>query len=110
MTEPRGLRLAEPSRGQLPRKDLVEVFNAQGDQTYSTRTLAACLEKGLFHRAVHVWLVDFTSGGLLLRKYSSSCPKHPRRWGPTCHTEVLCYEPNTSTNLRTPGASGPRPP
>jgi len=68
---------------------------------YGARPLAVCLARGLLHRAVHVWMYDAGTGGLLLRKYSPHASKHPSRWGPTGHGEVLCYE-----TART-GSSGP---
>lgn len=109
MTSPRGLRPLEPVRpsshaarrlqavspvfGQAAQSALdrlVEVFD-QDCKNNGTRTLAKCLEKGLKHRAVHVWLCVPRTGALLLRRYASDAPKHPCRWGPTVHGEVLCY-------------------
>lgn len=49
------------------------------------------MQRGLLHRAVHVWLCDFRTGGLVLRKYGRRSAKLPGRWGPTCHGEVLTY-------------------
>lgn len=69
---------------------LVEVLNQQGEAT-ATRSLARCLERGLRHRAVHVWLVVPRTGALLLRRYAPNALKHPGRWGPTVHGEILCY-------------------
>lgn len=90
MTCPRGERPHEP-RGEVPDR-LVEVYDAHGI-VYGARPLKVCLEKGLFHRAVHVWLFDIKTGGLLMRKNRYVSDKHPNLWGPSCHTEVECYEP-----------------
>jgi len=89
MTSPRGLRPHEPPRGAIPER-MVEVIDADGC-AYGVRPLDAVLARGLLHRAVHVWLCDFRTGGLLLRRYSKEAPKHPGQWGPTCHGEVLSY-------------------
>jgi isopentenyldiphosphate isomerase len=40
---------------------------------------------------VHVWLVIPRTGALLLRRYAPDALKHPGRWGPTVHGEILCY-------------------
>jgi len=90
MTCPRGERPHEP-RGHVPDR-LVEVYDAHGI-VYGARPLKVCLEKGLFHRAVHVWLFDIKTGGVLMRKNNKESEKHPNLWGPSCHTEVECYEP-----------------
>jgi len=101
MTCPRGTRPFEPQRGgvaqaflervQLADVDrLVEVLDQNGGAT-ATRTLGRCLERGLRHRAVHVWLTVPRTGALLLRRYAPDAPKHPGRWGPTGHGEILCY-------------------
>lgn len=116
MTSPRGARPFEPlrapplasaapltlrsSQGQtralqervlLPDVErLVEAFDQHGNAT-GTRTLGRCLERGLRHRAVHIWLVVPRTGALLLRRYAPDAPKHPGRWGPTVHGEILCY-------------------
>lgn len=89
MTCPRGERPHEP-RGDVPDR-LVEVYDANGI-VFSARPLKVCLENGLFHRAVHVWLFDIKTGGLLMRKNHGTAEKHPNLWGPSCHTEVECYE------------------
>lgn len=89
LTCPRGARPHEPHHTQAAPR-LVEVVDHQG-VAYGARPLDACLERGLLHRAVHVWLVDLRTGGLLLRKYGRTSKKMQRRWGPTCHGEVLCY-------------------
>merc|ERR1719399_1753148 len=60
---------------------------------YGTRPLGVCMERGLFHRAVHAWLMDVKTGGLLMKHNLASSIKHAGIWGPTCHTEVECYEP-----------------
>jgi hypothetical protein len=99
MTDPPGLRPHEPQRGLCPHPDLVEVFSAQGMRPYGTRPLSSCLELGLLHRAVHVWLSDTKTGGLLLRKYSRSCAKNAGQWGPSGHTEVRCYDPSSGASV-----------
>jgi len=89
MTAPRGLRPHEPARGaEAP--ELVEVITAEG-VAISARPLVTCLSVGLLHRGIHVWLIDPQTGGMLLRRYAMSAPKHPGRWGPTGHGEVLFY-------------------
>eukprot|EP00927_Polykrikos_kofoidii_P078752 TRINITY_DN75569_c0_g1_i1.p1 TRINITY_DN75569_c0_g1~~TRINITY_DN75569_c0_g1_i1.p1 ORF type:complete len:451 (+),score=67.65 TRINITY_DN75569_c0_g1_i1:108-1460(+) len=93
MSNPRGLRKHEPQRGCEPQQELVEVFDAEGARPYGARPVSTCLELGLLHRAVHVWLCDLRTGGLLLRKYSrDGSTKNGGRWGPSCHTEVRCYD------------------
>lgn len=92
MTAPRGMRSLEPPRGErgaptaAPR--LVEVI---GHGTAAPRTVEQCLEQGLQHRAVHVWLMVPRTGAVLLRKWSPRSLKHPSLWGPTCHGEIQCY-------------------
>lgn len=115
LTSPRGLRSGEPAHvcaagpsagTSAPR--LLEVVDAQG-VAYGMRTLEACLERGLLHRAVHVWFCDPRTGGLLLRKNALRASKLAGRWGPTGHGEVLCYgpearrepPPRAGTGLRT---------
>lgn len=90
MTCPRGERPHEP-RGDVPDR-LVEVFDTHGI-VYGARPLKVCLKKGLFHRAVHVWLFDIKSGGVLMRKNTHKSDKHPNLWVASCHAEVECYEP-----------------
>lgn len=105
MTSPRGFRPLEPVRPtsqastRLPIKSILdsaplerrlEVFD-QNWQPCGTRTLERCLERGLRHRAVHIWVYVPVTGALLLRRYANDAPKHPGRWGPTVHGEVLCY-------------------
>jgi len=105
MTAPRGLRHNEPPRG-APAQRLCEVFDTFGS-VYAARPLGTCLEKGLLHRAVHVWICDLRTGGLLLRKYSPRTAKHPGKWGPSCHGEVLSYgaEGDSPSILNGPHAS-----
>lgn len=86
ITSPIGARPHEGSGD----KRLVEVIGLDG-VAYGARPLQVCLERGLLHRAVHVWLCDLRTGGLLLRKYAPASLKLPQRWGPTCHGEVHCY-------------------
>lgn len=102
MTSPRGGRPHEPD-AHSPADRLVEVVDAEG-RASAARPLATCLQRGLLHRAVHVWACDAKTGGLLLRRYASTVPKHPGRWGPTCHGEVLCYG-STSDVLSGPHTS-----
>jgi len=91
-TSPRGLRGAEPRRGAGDEtRQLVEVLVGDGVPLAAPRTLGACLERGLLHRAVHIWICDFRTGGLVLRKYGRTSAKLQDRWGPTCQGEVLCY-------------------
>lgn len=100
MTSPRGARPFEPIRGvlqTLPERPavrdvdrLVEVLDQHGNAT-STRTLGRCLERGLRHRAVHIWLIVPRTGALLLRRNAANASKNPGLWGPTVHGEILCY-------------------
>lgn len=89
LTSPQGERPHEPPT-HSPAQRLVEVIDSKGVASVA-RPLATCIERGLLHRAVHIWVCDPRSGGLLLRKYSRSSVKLPGRWGPSCHGEVLCY-------------------
>jgi len=76
---------ASVSRGE----EIVELIS--GDVgAYGARPLRICLDRKLLHRAVHIWVVDARTGGVMLRKYSDVAPKHPGRWGPTAHGEILC--------------------
>eukprot|EP00929_Paragymnodinium_shiwhaense_P079032 TRINITY_DN41057_c0_g2_i3.p1 TRINITY_DN41057_c0_g2~~TRINITY_DN41057_c0_g2_i3.p1 ORF type:complete len:271 (-),score=42.85 TRINITY_DN41057_c0_g2_i3:150-962(-) len=95
MSDPRCLRRHEPQRGRETFPDLVEVYAEAGQPPYGARPLPTCLQLGLLHRAVHVWLCDLRTGGLLLRKYCSSSVKSRGRWGPSAHTEVRCYDDKT---------------
>lgn len=97
LSDPKSLRLHEPLRGRYPTPDLVEVYHADGSGPFGARPLLACLELGLHHRAVHVWVCDVRTGGMLLRRRSREGPKTPGQWGPSCATEVLCYEPARSS-------------
>jgi len=91
MTSPWGARPHEPHRGGDAQR-LVEVLRANGElDTVAPRTAAQCLQNGMLHRAVHVWLWVPRQGALLLRRYAPDSVKHPDQWGPTCHTEVHCY-------------------
>mmetsp|Transcript_168271 Transcript_168271/g.540613 ORF Transcript_168271/g.540613 Transcript_168271/m.540613 type:complete len:473 (-) Transcript_168271:104-1522(-) len=99
MTSPRGARAHEPPRGALGVRELGSVaigaderlVEVVGNGPSAPRTVPRCLEQGLLHRAVHVWLCVPRTGALLLRKWSPSARKHPGSWGPTCHGEVYCY-------------------
>lgn len=90
MTSPRGMRPGEPPSGGPSGTPLVEIIDLQG-VAFGARPLAVCLERGLLHRAVHVWLCDPRTGALLLRKCGRQRPKWPGLWVPSCHSEVLCY-------------------
>lgn len=97
MTSPRGARPQEPPRpgGRVTRgasaAPLVDTFGPGGRPMPVPRPVASCLERGLAHRAVHVWLCVPRTGGVLLRKWGREAAKHGRRWGPTVHGEVRCY-------------------
>jgi hypothetical protein len=90
MSSPRGLRPHEPSRGSCA-APVVEVIDNHG-RAYGARPLHTCLEMGLKHRVVHVWLTNPRSGGLLLRRCSHLTAKEPNLWGPSARGEVLCYQ------------------
>lgn len=103
MTSPQAERPLEPReicvKGkafEAPR--LVEVLDESGIP-YATKPLATCLERGLLHRALHIWLVDPRTGGLLLRRYWRAAPKLASLWGPSFAGEVLCYGGGQGTCL-----------
>eukprot|EP00928_Gymnodinium_smaydae_P056039 TRINITY_DN39489_c0_g1_i1.p1 TRINITY_DN39489_c0_g1~~TRINITY_DN39489_c0_g1_i1.p1 ORF type:complete len:498 (-),score=69.58 TRINITY_DN39489_c0_g1_i1:2-1387(-) len=100
MTNPPGLRSNEPLRHQHPHPTLVEVFDKGGQKPYGARPLSSCIALGLWHRAVHVWICDLRTGGLLLRRYTAKNEKHASRWGPSCHTEVRCYDQDSNAAAR----------
>jgi len=89
LTSPRGERPYEP-HPHRPAVNLVEVVDAQG-VAWAVRPLTLCLERGLLHRAVHVWLYNACTGRLLLRRYAPVTLKSRGRWGPTCHGEIMCF-------------------
>lgn len=91
MTSPPGARPREPQRGVPATEHLVEVLDKKGHVLCGPRSLAECLDGELLHRAVHVWICVPRTGALLLRRWSQHAPKHPGRWGPSCHSEVRCY-------------------
>jgi len=97
LTSPRGERPYEP-HAHVPAVQLVEVVDAQG-VACAVRPLMLCLERGLLHRAVHVWLYNACTGRLLLRKYAPITLKSRGRWGPTCHGEIMCY--GSTANIAT---------
>mmetsp|Transcript_20436 Transcript_20436/g.45858 ORF Transcript_20436/g.45858 Transcript_20436/m.45858 type:complete len:426 (+) Transcript_20436:61-1338(+) len=75
--------------GPLVKSDqLLQAYSASGHRV-SLAPLQRCLEKGLHHRAVHVWICILRSGALLVRQYRPDFPKHPGRWGPSCHGEIV---------------------
>ncbi|CAE8612835.1 unnamed protein product [Polarella glacialis] len=113
MTSPSGARPHEP-REVCARHEpvngphLVEVLDEKG-VPYASKPLATCMEKGLLHRGIHIWLCDPCSGGLLLRHYSRWAPKLPQCWGPTCCGEVLCYGNGPSSPVSEGRSMGLRP-
>eukprot|EP00933_Yihiella_yeosuensis_P050892 TRINITY_DN48699_c0_g1_i1.p1 TRINITY_DN48699_c0_g1~~TRINITY_DN48699_c0_g1_i1.p1 ORF type:complete len:500 (+),score=83.47 TRINITY_DN48699_c0_g1_i1:85-1584(+) len=99
MTSPPGERPYEPSeicrlQTSPPQERLVEVFDEQGIP-FGTKPLSTCLQTGLLHRGIHIWICDAETGGLLLRKHSKRAYKSPGIWGPTCCGEVYCYAADT---------------
>lgn len=106
MSSPRSLRPHEPTRGALA-APVVEVIDQHG-APYGARSLSACLQSGLLHRVVHVWLCEPRSGGLLLRRYSSMAPKEPEHWGPSARGEVLCYNRPIGEGLEGAARGGPQ--
>jgi len=95
LTSPGGERPYEP-HPHVPAVQLVEVVDAQG-AACAVRPLTLCLERGLLHRAVHIWLYNACTGRLLLRRYAPVSLKSHGRWGPTCHGEIMCYGSTADT-------------
>eukprot|EP00927_Polykrikos_kofoidii_P006282 TRINITY_DN12554_c0_g3_i1.p1 TRINITY_DN12554_c0_g3~~TRINITY_DN12554_c0_g3_i1.p1 ORF type:complete len:525 (-),score=82.05 TRINITY_DN12554_c0_g3_i1:142-1716(-) len=96
MTSPRGDRPSEPPRTALPStrrrppESLVEVLDSNG-VACAPRTVERCLEQGLLHRSVHLWINLPRAGGVLARRRGPSDKKNPNRWGSTIHGEIHCY-------------------
>lgn len=113
LSDPRGLRLHEPPRHRPAPPDLVEVFTTGGTSiidskaAFTARPIRDCLDKGLLHNVVHVWIYDAATGGVLLRKYSPDAVKMAGRWGPSCGTEVRAYESMQMLGGERPLASEP---
>ncbi|CAK0893490.1 unnamed protein product, partial [Prorocentrum cordatum] len=94
LTDPCGLSPREPPPVAPAQPELVEVFDGPlAESPYGVRGAAECLQRGLWHRAVHVWLLDARTGGLLLRRHSRQSSRNPGRWGPSCHDSVRCCAP-----------------
>merc|ERR1712216_340003 len=86
---------------------VIEIIDHHGEP-FGARSLAACLESGLLHRVVHVWLCDPRNGGLLLRRYSQLAAKEPEHWGPSARGEVHCYNRPIGEDLQGVSRAGPQ--
>jgi len=79
--------LDKPAEEDNGKTTLVEATDPCGT-AFAVRPLEICLKKGLWHRALHVWLLDAATGRLLLRKYANDSAKSAGCWGPSCQAEI----------------------
>lgn len=59
--------------------ELLDVLDDQGHPTGHTATRAQIHTEGLWHRSVHVWIVN-SRGEILIQKHSMSKDDHPGEW------------------------------
>jgi isopentenyldiphosphate isomerase len=80
--------------GESPRgKPMVEYLDVvdEDDRVVGRRTSRDCLEEGLLHRAVIIFLRD-TKGRAYLKKRSSSMSWYPSHWSASCTGHVSSEE------------------
>ncbi len=59
--------------------EMVDILNSDGSPTGEVRSKKEAHEKGLWHRAAHVWFVN-GRGEILMQKRADNLESHPGEW------------------------------
>lgn len=63
----------------MQKQEMIDLCNALGEPTGKTRTRSEVHAQGLWHRTVHIWILD-NGGQALLQQRSRAKENHPGLW------------------------------
>ena len=79
--------------------EYLDVLDDKGNPTGAQKTMAEIHRDGDWHRAAHVWIVNF-EGELLLQKRPATADTHPGEWDVSSAGHTLAGENQSTSAIR----------